>query len=87
MTQPGATNPTPKRPTSPPRPTPRPGPGTRVRYDSLPEVGVVVESDDFMDTLQRRGTPISSQVLVEWPRDGFPVQVWELVGALTIVRD
>lgn len=78
MSQPEAT----PRPTSPPRPTPRPVPGTTV---TLPggEVGRVVESDEYLDTLQLRGVPISAQVLIEWSRsEGNPVRTWELVSAL-----
>lgn len=85
MTQSSATPTEATRPNRPPRPTPRPTPGTHVRYEGLEEVGMVVESDDFMDTLQRRGTPISAQVLVEWPRNDNPVRTWELVSTLATV--
>jgi hypothetical protein len=46
------------------------------------EVGAVVQSDDYMDTLQLRGIPISGQVLVEWPNGGRPVQRWVQVSRL-----
>lgn len=86
MTQPGATTPPGKRPPRPTGPTPRPAPGNRVHCDGEPgEVGIVVTSDEWLDTFQLRGVPISAQVPVEWPRGGFPVYRWERVSDLVLV--
>lgn len=84
MTQPDADTTT-KRSARPSRPTPRPTPGTQVRFGGLDEIGTVVPSDDYYDTLQLRGAPISAQVLVEWPRDSGPLRTWELVSNLVTV--
>jgi hypothetical protein len=84
MTQP-STTPAAKR-VPRPRAVPRPSPGAQVSYEGLDGTvtGKVVESDEYLDTLQRRGVPISAQVLVEWPREGGPVRVWELISTLTL---
>lgn len=51
-------------------------PGTPVHIAGTPEVGIVVQSDEWWDTFQLRGVPASAQVLVEWPRGGNPVKHW-----------
>lgn len=80
MTQTDATDPPEKRS---PRFV-RPSPGTTVHRAASDEKGIVTASDDWWDTLQLPGVPISSQVLVEWPRSGHPVRRWELIGDLTV---
>lgn len=85
MTQSNATSPADKRPSRPPRPTPRPAPGAQVHLEGQQEVGRVVESDDYLDTLQLRGVPISGQVLVSWDREKGELRTWERVSTLVTI--
>lgn len=62
-----------------------PSPGMSVRCSDRPEIGLVVESDDWWDTLLIRGVDISDQVLVEWRRDGQPIRRWERSSLLVQV--
>lgn len=59
--------------------------GTLVQLEGEPETGTVVESDDFYDTLRIRGVG-DAQVLVEWPRGGYPTRTWELPTNLVILK-
>jgi hypothetical protein len=54
------------------------------RTDDATQRGIVTSSDDWWDTLQLSGVPVSGQVLVEWPRGGNPVRRWELISDLTV---
>jgi hypothetical protein len=82
MTQPDAT----RRTTGHTRS--RPPIGSRVRKESGPEeIGVIVRSDDWYDTLQLAGVADSAQVLVEWPRGGNPSRLWEEISDLVKVED
>lgn len=77
MTQPDAT----RRTASPTRY--RPAPGDRVRKAGSDEIGVIVTSDDWFDSLRIRNVPENAQVLVEWPRGGNPLRIWEEIADLT----
>lgn len=86
MTQPGATNPPETPPVRHTRIRSRPTAGTRVHCEGIPgEVGIVRESDSYMDTLQIRGLSAGAQVLVEWPNGGYPIQRWERLSQLVRV--
>lgn len=65
----------------------RPTLGSRVQRTGSGEVGVVVRSDDFYDTLQLSGVSESAQVLVEWPRNGRTVRIWEEIRNLAPVEE
>jgi hypothetical protein len=51
------------------------------------DTGVVVETDDWYDTLRIRGKALSTQVLVEWERGENPVRLWELLSDLDFPAD
>jgi hypothetical protein len=76
---------TPKRANGPTRH--RPPIASRVQLAGSEEIGVVVRSDDFYDTLQLSGVSESAQVLVEWPRSGKTVRLWEEIRNLTSVEE
>jgi hypothetical protein len=65
-----------------PFPVAKPEPGTIVRLRSGSDPGVVVTSDEFMDTLRLRGVSPMDQVLVEWVINGQPTRIWERVTFL-----
>jgi len=46
------------------------------------QTGVVVESDDWWDTLLLRGVDISDQTLVEWQSEPVTVRAWERTSQL-----
>lgn len=62
----------------------RPAPGTPVRRSDSDQRGIVTGSDDWWDSFQLGGVPVSAQVLVEWLREGHPVRHWELISDLTV---
>lgn len=59
--------------------------GTAVRLKSSPEVGVVIATDDWLDTLLLRAVDIADQTLVEWRREGHPIYRWEITSQLEAV--
>lgn len=68
----------------------RPHPGETVQRDG--NVGTVVESDEWWDTLLLRGVDIADQVLVDWTAPGTPEKAartvhWERVNHLEPVKD
>lgn len=65
----------------------RPATGSQVRRAGSDEIGIVVRSDDWFDTLTIRGVPENAQVLVEWPRGGKPVRIWEEIADLIKVEE
>jgi hypothetical protein len=65
--------------------SPRLDPGTLVRLRTGSDPGVVVTSDDFMDTLRLRAVSPMDQVLVEWLVNGQPTRIWERVSFLEVV--
>jgi|GraSoiStandDraft_46_1057282.scaffolds.fasta_scaffold412438_2 hypothetical protein len=65
----------------------RPPLASRVQRAGSEEVGVVVRSDDYYDTLQLSGVSESAQVLVEWPRGGKTVRLWEEIRNLVSAEE
>jgi hypothetical protein len=83
----------PQKPTPPKRPRPlpktvqpyHPRTGERVLLTDTDMVGLVIDSDEWWDTLLLRGVDIADQVLVDWgpaPETSTPIIRWEPVNRL-----